>query len=304
MRKHLLSFKIFFASLVVFTLLGNNMASAAGNPIISYVSPAPYSIGVAITTLSPTNTGGAVLAYGYATPTVFKTLPSGGVPFTVSSDAAGNIYTADESGGNLYKITPGGVITTLNTVNNPSNVAVDGLGNIFVSDFTANTVDKFNSAGALIASYTGFNQPYGIAIDASNNAYVVNRGGLNVFKIPAGSASYAIGAAYISGLTDPYGINVDENGNLYISSISGNTVVKVPAGSTTPAAFAAGFNAPRNVYVDNANNIFVADFGTNTIKMITPAGVVSTITPQLLPYPLILLLQQQQVVLHLAVAVL
>ena len=43
-----------------------------------------------------------------------------------------------------------------------------------------------------------------------------------------------------------------------------------------PAA-AASFRNPAGVDVDGAGNVYVADWGNSKIRMITPAGVVSTL---------------------------
>ena len=42
---------------------------------------------------------------------------------------------------------------------------------------------------------------------------------------------------------------------------------------------AASFKRPRGIAVDTAGNVFVADEGGPTIRRITPAGVVKTLSP-------------------------
>jgi sugar lactone lactonase YvrE len=258
---------------VFFTLL---CSLALAQPNISY-SPSSnvYNPGVAITTLTPANSGGAVAGQTYNTSTTFASIT--GTPFTVATDLAGNVYSADESTGDLYKYTSAGVRTTLNstTLTNPLNVGYDNsTGYIYVSDFGTNSVYRFNSSGTLLATITGFTQPYGLAIDQSGNVFVANNGGSSVKKIAAGAST---ATTFISSLTSPYGVTFDASGNLYISSNTANTILKVPAGTSTAGAFVStGLSGPRNLAYDGAGNIYVADYGNNAIKKITSAGTVST----------------------------
>ncbi|HEY5233305.1 MAG TPA: hypothetical protein VIK35_07230, partial [Verrucomicrobiae bacterium] len=95
----------------------------------------------------------------------------------------------------------------------------------------------------------------------------------------------------------PEGVAVDTNGNLYVADNDENTIRKVaPAGTnwvvTTIAGTAgspggndgtngaAQFNAPIGITIDGTGSLYVADYGSDTIRKITPSGtnwVVSTI---------------------------
>ncbi|HUR59358.1 MAG TPA: immunoglobulin domain-containing protein [Opitutaceae bacterium] len=90
----------------------------------------------------------------------------------------------------------------------------------------------------------------------------------------------------------PSGIAVDAAGNAYVTDslnnavrrISSTGVVTTFAGSLTGAngsanglGTAALFNVPQGIAIDGAGNLYVADTGNQTIRMITPGGLVSTL---------------------------
>ena len=125
-------------------------------------------------------------------------------------------------------------------------------------------------------------------------------------KLPAGTRQMvlnittAAGQVGVGGFADgtggqaqfwlPNSIAADSSGNIYVADTANNTIRKVtPAGVvTTLAGLAAShgsadgagadarFFGPFGIAVDGAGNIYVADTGNNTIRKITPGGVVST----------------------------
>lgn len=199
---------------------------------------------------------------------------------------------------------------------NPDGVVVDGAGNIYVADYTNNRIRKVSPAGAVTtvaggtegyADGTGtaaeFFSPRGIAIDASGNLYVADVFNHRIRKItPAGvvttlagsgatgpgNGGYADGAAASARFSSPSGVAVDAGGNVFVADFENFKVRKISAagivstvagsvdGETDGSGSSAAFGGPQGIAVSSSGNLFVTDY-LNTVRQITPAGVVTTI---------------------------
>jgi len=245
-------------------------------PQISYTTPLSFTAGTAISTVLPTNAGGAVPNKIYAQT---STLYNGYINYSgIVSDAAGNVYMADGLQQKIYKVTAAGVLTT----------------------FAGNGIAGATNGKGSVAS---FNNITGLAIDASGNLYVAEAGNFLVRKIsPSGVVSTLAGSAGNTGFANGtgtaavfsylQGIAVDPSGNVYVADM-GNQVIRriTPAGVVTTFAGAVGeygfangsntaarFYNPYGLVFDRVNNfLYVADQANNRIRKITTGGTVSTL---------------------------
>ncbi|WP_429382179.1 gliding motility-associated C-terminal domain-containing protein [Mucilaginibacter sp. UYCu711] len=253
------------------------IAHAQSVPKIGYDTPVVFVAGKPISTLSPTNTGGKVYPANYGPSSLFANYTT---PFSLAIDAADNIYTTNNTTGDISKYSPEGML--LFTINSGSSqaseVAIDAIGNIFVSQFTDNTVLKYDATGKLIATIHGFNDPYGIAFDSNNNAFVANYLDGKILKIAAGDTT---ATTYVTGLTTPYGMAIDAKNIIYVSEQSVGDIIKIAPGTLTKSIYSLGFNGPRHLSKDQFGNIYVADFGNNAVKRISAQGVATTISDNL-----------------------
>jgi len=220
---------------------------------------------------------------GSSTSTAVALTVSGGgtaliqYPASITVDASGNSYVADTSGNTIQKITPAGVVSTLAGLTDVAG-SQDGAG-----------------------SNARFNQPGGLAVDGSGNVYVADTGNATIRKItPSGIVSTLAGSATrgnqdgagsAASFRAPSGIAVDSAGNLYVADTFSATIRKITAsGSVSTLAGTAGsrgdadgtgsaaqFNNPSGVAVDAAGNVYVADTYNQTIRKITPTGMVTTL---------------------------
>ena len=114
------------------------------------------------------------------------------------------------------------------------------------------------------------------------------------FETIAGSgglSSSADGTGAAAGFLSPNAVAVDHSsGNVYVADGGNHTIRRItPAGAVTTVAgspglrgsangtgSAARFYNPSGITVDGGGNIYVADSGNDTIRKITPEGVVTT----------------------------
>ena len=226
--------------------------------------------------ITTTLAGAARLAAGYAdgtgTNAVFN-FPAG-----IAMGTNGNLYVVDGDNNLIRQITPAGVVSTFAGQLAPG--FADGTG--------TNAV---------------FNSPVGLAADRSGNLYVADAGNAVIRQItPAGVVTTLAGAPGHAGYADgtgtnawfnwPVGVAVDTTGTVYVADFN-NTVIRrvTAAGAVTTLAGTAGifgsadgtggaahFFYPSGVAVDSTGNVYVADSNyNNTIRRITPAGVVTTL---------------------------
>ena len=137
-------------------------------------------------------------------------------------------------------------------------IAMDSNGNIFVADGDNHKIKKITPSG-VVSTFAGstegdvdgvgtaaqFNTPYGLAIDSNNNVFICDIGNQKIKKIT------------------PNGV---------VTTFAGNG----SSGYTEGQGTAAQFDDPSRLAIDSQNNLYVTDYHNNSIRKITPNGLVST----------------------------
>jgi len=130
---------------------------------------------------------------------------------------------------------------------------------------TGSGVDAPNYSSVPVTLATGFNTPYGVAVDTKGNVFVADFGNSQLKEILKSNGSTVVLASGISLCTS---VAVDTAGNIYYTAAGANQVKKIAAIDGQTYIVGSGFNLPYYVSTDVAGNVYVADYGNNAIKMI------------------------------------
>jgi uncharacterized protein (TIGR03437 family) len=200
----------------------------------------------------------------------------------LATDAAGNIYMADQNNNVVRKVDPQGIITTFAgtgtagfsgdngpaaqaELNGPLGVCVAPSGAIYVNDEGNGRVREISTAGIITtvagngtnvssgdggpAIDAGMVIPIRCAVDSGGNLYIVDQGAFKVRKV---------------------------DGSGIITTFAG-TGVQGFSGDGGPAT-QAEFNNPTWVTVDASNNLYVSDQFNFRVRVVAAAtGVITTV---------------------------
>ncbi len=237
-------------------------------------------------------------------------------------DKAGDLFVADEENNAIREVTVAGNVITVAgtgtagyqdgaaataTFNGPDGMVIDANGNLYVADCHNYVIRKIDLSAGTVSTYAGtgaqgfangpiasavFDEPYGMALDASGNMYVTDilNNSIRKITVATGMVSTYAGTG-AQGLTNgpasaatfyyPLGCTFDSDGNLYVCDTYNNVIREISAsgnvttlagtgtaGLTDGAATTATFNFPIGILV-YGDGIYVADTHNNVIRKIT-----------------------------------
>ncbi|HLA38505.1 MAG TPA: NHL repeat-containing protein, partial [Candidatus Glassbacteria bacterium] len=196
---------------------GNLFIADDGNHRIRKVTP-----GGIITTVAGNGVPGFACDGGPAISASLK------APRGVAVDAGGNLYIADFGNNRIRKVSSDGMITTIAGggfagdgglatsagLCGPTDVVLDAAGNFYIPEFFCGRIRKVNPGGT-ISGFAGrggvgfsgdggpatsarFDNPYGVAVDATGNVYIADTNNDRIRKVLALPPSFSVTPASLN----------------------------------------------------------------------------------------------------------
>lgn len=200
-------------------------------------------------------------------------------PMGITGDSAGNLFVADAGNCTIRRISANGDVTTW--VGSPTSPAdTRAAPPSYTRDAWAGPTLALDSSGNLFGVAYPSSRLHAIS-PAKVVTTIASSGDLGAVDGPAGSAKLghslrgvAVDGAGTLFITDGDAVRkIARDGS--ISTLAGSIVAS--GGSADGVGSSARFLYPSGLAVDRTGTVFVSDSGNDTIRKITPDGVVSTL---------------------------
>ena len=184
--------------------------------------------------------------------------------------APGDLYTIDETGGPILRLSPDGKKTVFAPgMGAPSSAMVfDRAGNLFIA--TSGNVVKVARDGSRTNFASGLQSPGALVFDRNGNLFVADT--TTIFKFTSnGTKSFF--ASVPHNVPD---MAFDAAGNLFVTQGSDRVILKIRPNGTT-SVFAANTGEMFGIAVDGDGNVFTSEFIGGAVYKYSPDGTTRTV---------------------------
>ena len=204
-------------------------------------------------------------------------------PAYVAVSSSGNVYISGaRSSDGVYKIQKFDSAGTFlfnwgengsgnGQFNNSRGLAVDSDENIYVADFANNRIQKFDSNGTYLLQWSVSDGPTDIAIDGSNNVYVLTQ-----FEVRKYDTSGTPLGGPFGSFSFPTGLGVDIDNNVYIADGANSRILKFDSAGNLTNTFSLGYRPGDVVAASSRGFFWVTDIINHQIKKYDPDGNLMT----------------------------
>lgn len=205
------------------------------------------------------------------------------IPFGVAAGSGGEIFASEDYYGDIRGLTGTGLTSPtfnpevpLPAYSNPAGIALNNEGtSLFIANPTNNTISQLDLTGnqttVYLDSNNGINQPVDVALDSSDNLYVLNQGtGGNGYLLEFDRFGNLL-ATNAAGLSQPTAMTFDSSGNIMVAESAG-AVIQVSSGvSTTIATVTNAGVQLQGIALFTDGTIALSDAGNQVIWQVDPA---------------------------------
>jgi len=212
---------------------------------------------------------------------IITSVARGVTPTGLTIDAAGVLYAADPTAGQILRFpavgnaTPLGVMARDVAVLFPDVLASDG---DVIHRVSSSGVASAWAGGGLAHGDGGpataalLNHPAGVALDAAGNTYIADRENNRIRRVTSGGTITTV----VDNLSSPSSVTADASGNLYVSDTGNHRVLQIPTGGKT-VIVADKLGTPVYAISDSSGNVFIADASAGKLLKVAPKGLPATV---------------------------
>jgi len=151
----------------------------------------------------------------------------------------------------------------------PSGITSDRAGNIYFT--TADALYKVGVNGVQSTVKTGLSVRFGLAIDASERLYFLQRNTAGTYDLARASLTGEMETFAVLNAASASGVAVDAQDNIYVAMP--NKLVRVDQQREVSTVTTQGFPSPRGITIDGKGNVYVQNENA-LVAQVTPDGKV------------------------------